>query len=237
MDRNHRRISLRLTQAALVIAVLFALTGGAVAAGHYLITSTKQISPRVLKSLRGARGARGARGLPGPRGVAGAAGAAGTNGVNGTNGINGTNGQGPAIAVTNLTGVTLGSVSDTANHSVATLAVPAAGSYTVTAKVLARASGGSGVAHSICTLTAHSASGGADDVDASDASLDTVGTSVEIPVVTVPLQVTHVFSGPGTINLSCQQNGLFGGGAILEWYNASVIATQVTSLTSTAVTS
>ena len=40
------------------IAVLFALSGGAYAAG-YLITSVHQISPRVLKELRGQRGPRG----------------------------------------------------------------------------------------------------------------------------------------------------------------------------------
>jgi hypothetical protein len=231
MDRSHRRVSLRLTQAALVIALVFAVTGGALAATHYLITSTKQFSPNVLKSLRGARGRRGTRGARGARG------AAGRNGTNGTNGTNGINGQAPAIAVTDPAGFSLGSASDTTFHSIATLTIPAAGSYTATAKVGARAFGGSGVAQSLCTLTAHTTAGGTDDVDTADASLDNSGTSVEIAVETISLQVTHVFSGPGTINLSCQQNGLTTGGAFLEWNNASVIATQVTSVTSTAVTS
>jgi hypothetical protein len=230
MNRNNPRVSLRLTQVALVVALVFALTGGALAAGHYLITSTKQISPKVLRSLRGARGARGARG------TAGATGAKGAAGSNGTNGTNGTNGQAPAIMVTNSLGLVMSDVSDTAFHSIATLTIPAAGSYTATAKVRAFAFGGSGIGRSLCALTGHTTAGGTDDVDTTDASLDNAG-SVSVAVATIPLQVTHVFSGPGTINLSCQQNGLTGGGALLSWSQANIIATQVTSVTSVAVTS
>jgi len=51
------------------LALVFAMTGGALAASHYLINSTKQISPKVLKKLKGNRGAAGARGLAGPRGL------------------------------------------------------------------------------------------------------------------------------------------------------------------------
>lgn len=38
------------------MALVFAMSGGALAASHYLINSTRQINPRVLKSLRGRRG-------------------------------------------------------------------------------------------------------------------------------------------------------------------------------------
>ena len=34
------------------LALIFAMTGSAVAATHYLITSTKQISPKALKELK-----------------------------------------------------------------------------------------------------------------------------------------------------------------------------------------
>jgi hypothetical protein len=57
-----------------VIALVFAMTGGAFAA-KYIITSTKQIKPSVLKSLQGKQGP------------------AGTNGTNGTNGANGVKGD------------------------------------------------------------------------------------------------------------------------------------------------
>ena len=56
---------------AATLALVFAMSGGAYAAKHYLITSTKQIKPSVLASLRGKQGPRGlagATGLPGAKG-------------------------------------------------------------------------------------------------------------------------------------------------------------------------
>jgi hypothetical protein len=102
------RIRRRFTYAnvAMTLALVFAMTGGAYAASKYLITSTKQISPKVLKSLKGANGKNGAAGLAGAQGAAGAAGAgtagaagpqgpagpAGAKGETGAPGTNGTNG-------------------------------------------------------------------------------------------------------------------------------------------------
>ncbi len=79
---------------AMTLALVFAMTGGAYGAGHYLITSTKQISPKVLKALKGANGKNGVAGTAGPAGATGAAGAVGAKGENGTNGGQGI--QGPA---------------------------------------------------------------------------------------------------------------------------------------------
>jgi hypothetical protein len=65
------------------LALFVALGGSAVAARHFLITSTRQIKPSVLHALRGAAGARGpsgpagAQGAPGPAGPQGPAGPAG----------------------------------------------------------------------------------------------------------------------------------------------------------------
>jgi hypothetical protein len=62
--------------AALVVASLalfVSLCGTGIAASHYLITSTRQISPRVLRALRQV-GPRGATGPAGPAGTAGTAG-------------------------------------------------------------------------------------------------------------------------------------------------------------------
>jgi hypothetical protein len=84
------------TNVALTLALVFSMTGGAYAAGKYLITSTKQIKPSVLKSLKGANGKNGVAGPAGPAGPAGLAGPAGPGGPagkDGTNGTNGTNGQ------------------------------------------------------------------------------------------------------------------------------------------------
>jgi len=54
-----------------IVALVLAASGTAVAAGHYLITSTGQIKPSVLKHLRGNRGAAGPQGAPGAPGPAG----------------------------------------------------------------------------------------------------------------------------------------------------------------------
>src|ERR1700722_4091673 len=60
------------------LALFLAIGGGtAFAARHYLITSTHQIKPSVLRSLHGARGPRGRNGAAGATGATGAAGASG----------------------------------------------------------------------------------------------------------------------------------------------------------------
>ena len=69
-----------------VLALVFAMGGGAYAASRYVITSTKQISPKVLKALQGKPGAAGATGAQGPAGPAGEKGAPGANGTDGTSG-------------------------------------------------------------------------------------------------------------------------------------------------------
>src|SRR5579863_741287 len=80
------------------MALVFAMSGGALAAGHYLLTSTKQISPKVLKALKGkegapgAAGAQGAAGPAGPAGAKGEAGAAGPKGETGPAGATGATG-------------------------------------------------------------------------------------------------------------------------------------------------
>jgi hypothetical protein len=74
---------------AATLALVFAMTGGALAAGHYLITSTRQISPKVLKKLHGARGPRGYGGKLGPIGPQGVAGPRGARGARGETGLAG----------------------------------------------------------------------------------------------------------------------------------------------------
>jgi hypothetical protein len=85
-----KRIHLSPATAIAALALVFAMTGGAYAAKKYLITSTKQISPSVLKALQGKAG---------PAGPAGSAGKDGANGANGAPGAKGETGpagpQGP----------------------------------------------------------------------------------------------------------------------------------------------
>ncbi len=65
-------------------ALVFAMGGTAIAAKHYIISSTHQIKPSVLKELKGNKGPAGP---PGPAGAAGAAGAPGSAGKEGTAGL------------------------------------------------------------------------------------------------------------------------------------------------------
>jgi len=65
------------------LALVFAMSGGALAANHYLINSTKQINPKVLKKLKGKRGATGATGTTGATGKEGPQGKEGPPGKEG----------------------------------------------------------------------------------------------------------------------------------------------------------
>ena len=78
------------TNVVLTLILVFAMSGGAYAAGRYLITSTKQISPKVLKALAGKGGAAG------PAGAAGAAGPVGPAGAKGESGVGQAGKEGPA---------------------------------------------------------------------------------------------------------------------------------------------
>jgi hypothetical protein len=73
---------------AATLALVFAMSGGALAANSYLINSTKQINPKVLKKLKGNAGKSG---KTGPAGATGATGATGPQGATGKEGP-----QGPA---------------------------------------------------------------------------------------------------------------------------------------------
>jgi hypothetical protein len=60
------RSHLSYANVAATLALVFSMSGGALAASHYLINSTRQINPRVLKKLRGNTGPPGPVGPPGP---------------------------------------------------------------------------------------------------------------------------------------------------------------------------
>lgn len=81
-DRMTSFFRRRLSYANVVatMALVFAMGGSAMAAKHYVINSTKQINPKVLKKLHGAAGKKGSTGASGPAGPAGAVGPGGKEG-------------------------------------------------------------------------------------------------------------------------------------------------------------
>jgi Collagen triple helix repeat (20 copies) len=92
------RTHLRYANIVSTLALIFAMSGTAVAAKHYLLSSTKQISPSVLKKLKGKKGSQG------PTGPAGPTGRTGTKGERGLRGEVGPSGSVPAYGVINSNG-------------------------------------------------------------------------------------------------------------------------------------
>lgn len=99
---SHRRIRMlralraHLSYAAVLstLALVFSMSGGALAAKHYLIDSTSQFSPAVMRALHkdprgGRKGSRGATGRVGPAGATGARGGVGYEGFRGAQGSRG----------------------------------------------------------------------------------------------------------------------------------------------------
>ena len=121
---------------AATLALVFSMTGGALAANHYLISSTKQIKPSVLKKLTGKKGATGATGAAGTPGASGKEGPQGKEGAAGT-----------AVAYAHILGKTSPlSPLDAANSkNVSAVTEPFAGGYCVSTTVPIRnVSGGAG---------------------------------------------------------------------------------------------
>jgi hypothetical protein len=87
--------SLSYANVAATLALVFAMSGGALAANHYLITSTHQISPKVLKKLKGRTGRTGKTGKTGLSGATGLTGATGKEGPRGNEGPQGKEGTTP----------------------------------------------------------------------------------------------------------------------------------------------
>ena len=87
-----------------VIALVFAMLGGAYAASDNGGSGKPKASASAKKGPRGPRGPKGPAGPPGPAGTAGAQGPAGAKGdtgsagTNGSNGTNGTNGTSATVA-------------------------------------------------------------------------------------------------------------------------------------------
>ncbi len=129
--------SLNYANVTATLALVFSMSGGALAANHYLISSTKQINPKVLSKLKGNAGANGA---PGATGASGPTGPSGPSGPTGSQGKEGPPGPaGSAVAYAHINGATkIGGLLDTAhskNVAAVSEIVGSEGIYCVTTTV------------------------------------------------------------------------------------------------------
>ena len=116
--RKSPRTHLTYANVTATLALVFAMSGGALAAKHYLINSTKQVSPKVLKALKGKTGKAGATGKEGPGGKDGAPGGPGKEGPRGPEGAQGPKGeQGPPGSALAYAHVNANGTLDTTNTS------------------------------------------------------------------------------------------------------------------------
>ncbi len=123
--RNAARRHLNASTVIAVVGLVLVASGGAWAASRYVITSTRQIKPTVLKQLRSATGPKGATGLTGLTGPAGAQGAPGTPGAPGREGKEGQKGEEGKPGATGFTETLPSGKTETGTWAVS-LATPAA---------------------------------------------------------------------------------------------------------------
>lgn len=213
------------TARALALIALTAAIGGgtAFAAGHYLITSTKQIKPSVLKSLR----KRGPAGPVGPQGAQGAQGPKGSTGSSGTNGSNGVNG---AVAAYHAgTGSSPVSLTDASGKTVISKTLPA-GSYVINADVSIDAqqmNSSTGVAIS-CDLAWSGGSEGKAWVSPWDVANDDTANGA------IVWNLAGTVSSQSTVTISCSDDS--GAGGAPDVNSASVSAAgDITAVQATSV--
>ncbi|HEY1450886.1 MAG TPA: hypothetical protein VGF47_08025 [Solirubrobacteraceae bacterium] len=215
------------------LALLFAMSGGALAAKHYLVNSTSQINPKVLKKLKagggkpgtagplgatGVKGATGPQGATGPVGKTGDTGKAGDHGdrgVQGEPGLEGPAGIGPAFATFHDGEIEVTSTEESKSTVVATLNVPA-GDYAIFGKLYV-SSNKTGTTSVFCRLAA------ATDTDDDLTHIELGETEAEA------LQVVHTFAGAGLVRIGC-----WGVSKEVSISHIKITAIQVSALTDTA---
>ncbi len=189
---------------AATLALVFSMSGAALAANHYLINSTKQINPKVLRKLKGNSGPKGATGATGTAGTAGAAGAKGAQGE-----------QGPSHAWSNT-------VVGDATELGASVTVPA-GNYVVsgTGRFGEFDQPESGIGY--CELVA-----GGSEISYSLGTVPNTGGKFGDPYgeATIPTEGTVTVSAPTPIGDFCEPS-LSSNHVVLHADSVTVVATQV----------
>jgi hypothetical protein len=169
---------------AATLALVFAMSGGAFAAKHYLVNSTRQINPKVLRKLKGAKGKTGATGPQGKQGAQGVPGATGAQGA-----------TGPSNAYTAVN-TSFVETKFPENVTITSLALPA-GSYVVQAKVLA-INETSARQLASCELVTNGT-----EEDSSSATVEPLGLTSYNGRATITLLEGVTLPGPGTVQVNC----------------------------------
>jgi hypothetical protein len=173
------------------MALVFAMAGGAMAANHYLISSTKQINPVVLKELKGATGKTGAKGIDGSAGPAGPVGATGKEGPQGRPGESGLESGYEAFADP-------GDIPNGSSYvTLGNLSVPA-WTYLVTAKMWV-SNRGAGRAEVACVLSNNVTS----DTDFSRTTVEPIGTTPYKGQADLALQDAVTLASEGVFSIGC----------------------------------
>ena len=206
---------------AATLALVLAMSGGALAASHYLINSTRQIKPSVLRYLHGRNGAHG---LNGKNGVNGKNGATGKTGAAGKNGAVAGYYTGQGTTPIYITGNTQGNPA-----TIAQKALPA-GNFLIDAAVqvdMSAASSG-GYASVTCTLADGSNSHQSTFASALGAKAGGYGVSGEIPL---QIAVSSPYAS-STVTLNCMTLTSASSGTNLstDAVNATISAVQTSTI-------
>jgi hypothetical protein len=190
------------------LALLFSMSGGAFAASHYLLSSTKQISPKLLKKLRGKTGKTGKTGKQGPTGNTGAEGTPGKTGATGATGATGVTGkegatgeegpEGPSAAYEEKA-LTSTNVTTTAKTILVALPV---GSYDITAKAQLQSKEAVNAATVLCEMKPE----GEAALDSMTASLAGAGTTPAEGTVVLHSGFKRL-TGTTTLEFTCSKSG------------------------------
>jgi hypothetical protein len=206
------------------LALVFAMSGGALAANHYLINSTKQISPKVLKKLTGKTGKTGVDGAAGAAGKEGPQGKEGSAGKEGKEGLAGAAGIGPAFSVFHEASIEWEQTSEL--RPVLSLTGIPAGSYWITATFggFNVNTGHTSKVDASCTLSA-----GADSdikhFDLGDNELSEDGNA------DVAMQLVHQFTAAGGVaTLECDNFAVKG----ISLEDIKITAIQISAITNKA---
>jgi hypothetical protein len=183
------------------MALVFAMGGSAIAAKHYLISSTNQINPKVLKKLRGNHGNTGNTGASGPQGRTGSAGTAGAPGAPGVPGAPGANGAVAGYSASYHEGLGI-DIKEGGEIPVLSKTIPA-GHYLVSAKVLvvAQSGGSTGSVEPECELDEE---GKTIDYSQATATLPQSSAGVHVGAATLTMVDAVNTSTPTTLSVNCE---------------------------------